>query len=90
MKEVIIKIEQLKKMDQLIVECHTGNSRSFASKMCYSERKFFETLKVMRDYIRPFGVDIIYIESLDTYQYTSQGNFFIEIGFKHHLPPTAL
>jgi hypothetical protein len=83
MKEVVIKIEELKKMDQFIVEGHTGNHVSFASKMCYCKRKFFEALAILRDYIKPFGVDIIYVESLETYQYTAPGNFFIDIGFKH-------
>jgi hypothetical protein len=93
MKEVVIKIGELIKMNQFIVEGHTGDSKSFAFKMCYSERKFYEALCVLRTYIKPFGVDCIYVESLDTYQYTSPGNFFIDIGFKHYqayLPLTAV
>jgi hypothetical protein len=86
MKEVVIKIGELKKMNYFIVEGHTGNYRSFALKMCYSERKFFEVLAILRAYIKPFGVDIIYVESLDTYQYTSSGNFYIDIGFKQNQP----
>jgi hypothetical protein len=84
MKEVVIKIEELKMMNQFIVEGHTGGPLSFASKMCYSERKFYEALAVLRAYIKPFGVDCIYVESLDTYVYTSPGQFFIDIGFKHY------
>jgi hypothetical protein len=83
MKEVVIKIGELKKMDYFIVEGHTGDHVAFALKMCYCERKFFEALAILRAYIKPFGVDIIYVESLDTYQYTSPGNFFIDIGFRH-------
>jgi hypothetical protein len=83
MKEVVIKIGELIKMDLFIVDGHTGGPRSFALKMCYSERKFYEALAVLREYLKPFGVDCIYVESLDTYQYTSPGNFFIDIGFKH-------
>jgi hypothetical protein len=83
MKEVVIKIVELIKMDRFIQQGHTGGPKSFASKMCYCERKFYEALSVMRNYIKPFGVDIIYVESLDSYVYTSPGNFFIDIGFRH-------
>jgi hypothetical protein len=88
MKEVVILIHELIKLDKFIRQGHTVNPRAFALKMCYSKRKFYEAMSILRVYIKPFGIDIIFVESLDNYQYTSRGNFFIDIGFKHKQTPS--
>jgi hypothetical protein len=72
-----IKSARLKKIDEWIRKQGTGNSKELGRKIGCSPRTVDHYLEVLRFYLLPYGISVVFCPEFNSFIYTQTGHFEI-------------
>jgi hypothetical protein len=72
-----IKSARLKKLDEWIRKQGTGNSKELGRKIGCSPRTVEHYVEVLKSYLLPYGISVVFCPEFNSYIYTQKGRFEI-------------